>query len=171
LTAKAQYNQMRRWAHGAEDIPYSVCQRIYNFDKLPKLRTLYEIARLTEWHIMWASLHFVLSIGFWLSLVKDIVFFSQNSLWQILSILLTISTIFLIGATALTLLFSPWYKLKKHQKIIEFIKFSILYPIFIGPTLLVFSWLPALHTQIMLMLWKPMKKFNVTIKVRKDDSR
>ncbi len=170
LTAKAQYNQMRRWAHWAEDISYSVCQRIYNFKQLNFRRTLYEVLRLTEGHIMWASLHFVLSIWFWLTLIKDIKFFSQNSLGKVLSIFLGISLIFLLLTTILNILLSPWYKLSKKEKIIEFLKFITLYPIFIWPILVIFSGLPALHTQIMLMLGKPMKKFNVTIKVRKNES-
>jgi hypothetical protein len=65
------------------------------------------------------------------------------------------------------LLFCPWHKLTKIQAIKELLRFMVLYIPLIGFILVIFSGAPAFHTQFNLMINKPMKKFNVTDKVRK----
>lgn len=168
LTAKAQYNQMRRWSHWAEDIAYVWTQWIDNFKQLPFIRTLYEFLRLVEWTIMWWTLHIILMSWMMFTLLKDIKLSTFISLWWTISVFINLSFITLICVLTLSMIFSPRNKLQsKARKIIELIKFAIVQIWFAGPTLFFFSWLPALHTQIALMLWKPMKKFNVTEKVRK----
>jgi hypothetical protein len=59
-TAIAQYSQMRRWSHGAEDIPYALCMWIDQKKKLSFWRTLYEWGRLLEGILLWSTLHLVL---------------------------------------------------------------------------------------------------------------
>lgn len=65
------------------------------------------------------------------------------------------------------LFFCPWHKLTKIQALKELLRFMVLYIPLIGLILVVFSGAPAFHTQFSLMIDKPMKKFNVTDKVRK----
>jgi hypothetical protein len=54
----------------------------------------------------------------------------------------------------------------KRERIKKVTIFLIYFFIFVWPSLITFSGLPALHTQIAIMLGKPLKKFNVTTKVR-----
>ncbi len=167
-TAKAQYNQMRRWAHWVEDVPYIIFQWKEKWKNLPFFRTLYELLRLIEWTIMWATLHIVLFLWISLTIIKDITLSSYITLGQSIDFFVKLSYIILIFVVLLQIFFTPRNWLKNSiLRIFEFVKFFITYSIFIGPTLIFFSWTPALHTQIMILLWKPMKKFNVTIKVRK----
>ena len=167
-TAKAQYTQIRRWAHWAEAIAYVACQWKHNFKKLSFWRMFYELWRLIEWIISWSTLHLILMSWIVLTLVKDFSISSTFSLWTAVSLFTRIAFILLILTVSLQLMFSPWYQLKtKKRKIFEILKFIVVYTWILWPILLIFSWLPALHTQIMLMLNKPMKKFNVTEKIRK----
>lgn len=169
LTAKAQYNQIRRWAHWAEDIPYVLCQWIDRWKNISFFRTFYEASRLIEGTILWSTLHIILMVGLTFSFIKDIQLSTYISLWGTISFLIKISFLMAIMIIYLQLFFSPWYKLKNiYEKLWQIFKFFVIYTWFIGPTLVIFSWIPAIHTQIAIMLWKPMKKFNITTKIRKD---
>ena len=157
---KLQYNQIKRWAHGALDLPYiMIC--FFQNKKLPKLRTLYEIFWLTESSVLWSSLQFILF--FW-TIYFYILWWVYGSimikfwlLWFIILIVLNIITLF----------FFPWWNLKKKRyKIYEASKYIFLSFTIMWPMLLVLSWLPALHAQILILFGKQMWKFNVTKKYR-----
>lgn len=167
-TAKSQYNQIRRWAHWAEDVPYLFCQYLENKDKILFWRFFYEFARLFEWTVMWATLHFILMLWLTFSIIKDVQLSSFISLWSAISIFINISILVLILSVSLQIYFCPWWKLKWFKNKFKY-WFWFLFPylIIVWPTLFIFTWLPAIHTQIALILWKPFKNFNVTEKVRK----
>ncbi len=168
FTAKAQYNQIRRWAHGAEDLAYVLCQWVYNKSKVSFGRTFYEFMRLFEWTILWSTLHIVLMFWFTFTLIKDIPLSSFMGLGGAISFFVKISFLIFIFVIWLQMIFTPWNKLKStSEKIKRTWIFLWLYLFLIGPTLFIFSWMPALHSQIAIMIWKPMKKFNITKKVRK----
>lgn len=168
LTAKAQYNQMRRWAHGTEDIPYVFSQWMANFKNLPFFRTLYEFLRLFEGIILWGTLHIILMSWMALTLVRDIKISSYISLGWTIGVFISISFIILIFSVSLQLIFMPWYQIKSaFEKLKQVLKFGVLFYVFIWPTLLIFTWIPAIHSILAIMLGKPMKKFNVTEKIRK----
>lgn len=168
LTAKAQYNQMRRWAHWVEDVPYVFCQWMKNFKNLNFIRTFYEFMRLLEWIILWWTLHIVLMIWIALTFIRDIYMSSYVQLGWLVSLFVNMSYMILIISVTLQFLLSPWHKLKSNnQKYYEWWKLLVVYLLVIWPVLLIFTWIPAIHTQISVMLWKPMKKFNVTEKIRK----
>gem|GEM_PF-2684888 len=61
-TAKSQFSQIRRWAHGAEDIAYVFCQYLNNRKNLNFYRTSYEFLRQVEGTILWSTLHTILTI-------------------------------------------------------------------------------------------------------------
>lgn len=169
LTAKAQYNQIRRWAHGAEDIAYVVCQWLDKRNRISFTRTFYELWRLIEWTILWSTLHIILMVWLTFSFIKDIPLSQYVSLWSTISFLIRISFMMALIMVFLQLHFSPWHKIKSlRQKIWQVLKFLMVYIWLAGPTLVIFSWIPAIHTQIALMIWKPMKKFNITQKTRKN---
>jgi hypothetical protein len=79
-TVKAQYNQMRRWAHGAQDIPYTWCLMIEQRKVLPKSRVIFEFLRSLEGILLWSTLHVVLLAGLAFSLMKDVQLSSYISL-------------------------------------------------------------------------------------------
>ena len=159
---KLQYNQIKRWAHGALDLPYIIICFFKN-KKLPKLRTLYEIFWLMESSVLWSSLQFILF--FW-----TVYFYI---LWWVYGGLMVkfwlLGFIILIILNIITLFFFPWDSLKsKRYKIYEASKYIFLSFTIMWPMLLVLSWLPALHAQMLILFWKPMWKFNVTQKYRNE---
>jgi hypothetical protein len=166
-TAIAQYSQMRRWSHGAEDIPYALCMWIDQKKKVSFWRTLYEWGRLLEGILLWSTLHLVLLWGIGFSLIKDVEINSYISLGAFVGICMKFSYIIMTIVICMQLLFCPWHKLTKIQAIKELLRFMVLYIPLIGFILVIFSGAPAFHTQFALMIEKPMKKFNVTEKVRK----
>lgn len=169
-TIKAQYNQMKRWAHWVEDIPYVVCQWIYNFKNINFFRTLYEFVRLFEGTILWSTLHIMLTLGLIFTMLKDIKLSNFITLGNSISIFTNFSLLILITVIVFQFIFLPRNRIKDNKKRIkESIKFIVFYSWLVGPILFFFSWLPALHAQIFVMLWKPMKKFNVTQKIRKNN--
>ncbi|MBP6086480.1 hypothetical protein KA478_04890 [Patescibacteria group bacterium] len=101
------------------------------------------------------------------SLMKDIQLSSYISLGSAISLFTNIAFTLTITSLLLSLIVFPFSTLpKRADRIREVTIFLIYFFIFVGPSLITFSGLPALHTQIAIMLGKPMKKFNVTTKVR-----
>lgn len=166
-TVKAQYNQMRRWAHGAQDIPYTRCQMLDQRKSLNKSRVLFEFFRSLEGILLWSTLHIVLLAWLAFSLMKDVELSSYISLGSAVSIITNIAFTLTITSLLLSLIIFPFSTLPdRRDRIKRVTMFLIYFFIFVWPSLVIFSGLPALHTQIAIMLWKPMKKFNVTTKVR-----
>ena len=159
-SVKLQYNQIRRWAHGVLDFPYIILCMIDN-KKLPKLRTLYEIFRLMEVSVLWSSLQFILLM--W-TIYFSLLWFKYAWLLQVITFIWFLIMIILI---TITLFFLPWHSLsKKRYKIYEWIKYILYSFTIMWPMLLILNGLPALHAQIMILIWKPLWKFNVTKKYR-----
>lgn len=165
-TAIAQYKQMRRRAHGAEDVAYSFCAWIEHRKTLPFWRTGYDVIRLLEWIILRSTLHLVLLGGIWFSLIKDIEINTFISLGSFVGICMKLSYVIMSVAIILQVMFCPRHKLlrKERWKVPIFL---VLYIPLAGFVLVTFSGLPAFHTQLALMFNRPMKKFNVTDKIRK----
>lgn len=166
-TAGAQYKQMRRWSHGAEDIPYSFCQMLDQRKTINRSTTLFENIRLFESIVLWSTFHIVLLAGLFFTYFKDIQLSNYVSLGAAISLFAKFSMILMIIVIGVQIIFCPWHQLKSWpRKIWELMKLLFAFALLVGPTLLLFSGIPALHTQLALMLGKPMKKFNVTTKVR-----
>ncbi len=166
-TVKAQYNQMRRRAHGAQDIPYTRCLMLDQRKTLPKSRVVFEFLRSLEGIFLWSTLHVVLLAWLAFSLMKDIQLSSYISLGAAISIFTNIAITLTITSLLLSLIIFPFSTLpSKRERIKRVSLFLIYFFIFVGPSLITFSGLPAFHTQIAIMLGKPLKKFNVTTKVR-----
>ncbi len=166
-TVQAQYNQMRRWAHGAQDLAYVRTEMIDQRKTLNKSRVIFEFLRLLEGILLWSTLHVILLAWLAFSLMKDIQLSSYISLGSAISLFTNIAFTLTITSLLLSLIVFPFSTLpKRADRIREVTIFLIYFFIFVGPSLITFSGLPALHTQIAIMLGKPMKKFNVTTKVR-----
>lgn len=166
-TANAQYKQMRRRSHGAEDVPYSFCQMLDQRNTIKRSTTLFEHIRLFESIVLWSTFHIVLLAGLFFTYFKDIQLSNYVSLGAAISLFAKFSLILMIIIIGVQIVFCPWNQLKSlPRKAWELVKLLIAFAVLVGPTLLLFSGLPALHTQLALMLGKPMKKFNVTTKIR-----
>ncbi len=160
-TIKLQYNQIRRWAHWCLDLPYLILCFIDKYNKLPKLRTFYEIFRLIEASVLWGSLQIILF--FW----SIFLYIIWNWFWDILILFNAFSLLILILVLFFSYRFFPFKDLEnKYDKIFNFLKYWLFTFIFMWPLLMVLNWLPALHAQFMILLWKPMWKFKVTKKYR-----
>ena len=158
---------MRRWSHGAEDIAYSYCQMRDNRNTMNRSTMLFEHIRLFESIVLWATFHIVLLAGLFFTYFKDIQLSNYISLGAAISLFAKFSMILMIIVIGAQIVFCPWHQIKSHRrKLRELIKLLFAFAILVGPTLLFFSGIPALHTQLALMLGKPMKKFNVTTKIR-----
>lgn len=124
-TAKAQYKQMRRWAHGAEDISYVAEQMKDKWKHLPKQRSIFEFIRLLEGTILWSTLHFVLLSGLMFTLIRDVQLSSYLSLGSTISLFTNISLVMMVIVVSLQLFLCPWHQLKfgykKIRKVVEFI--------------------------------------------------
>lgn len=166
-TALAQYKQMRRWSHGAEDIPYSYAQIKNQRKTIDRATALFEHIRLFESIVLWSTFHIVLLAGLFFTYFKDIQLSNYVSLGTAISLFARFSMILMIIIIWVQIVFCPRKQLKNRpRKLRELLKLLFAFAILVWPTLLLFSGLPALHTQIALMLWKPMRKFNVTTKIR-----
>jgi hypothetical protein len=157
---KLQYNQIKRWAHGALDLPYILICFLKN-KKLPKLRTIYEILWLMEASVLWSSLQFILF--FWTIYFLILWWIYGN----VMSIFWLLWFMILVILNIITMFFLPWKDLdKKRKRVYESVKYMLFSFTIMGPMLLVLNWLPALHAQLLILFWKPMWKFNVTKKYR-----
>ncbi len=166
-TVKAQYNQMRRWAHWAQDISYVRCQMLDQRKTINKSRTVFEFGRLLEGIVLWSTLHIILLSGLAFSFLKDIQLSSYISLGSAISIFTNVAFTLTITSLLLSLAVFPFSQIdSKRERVRRVLLFLFYFFLFVGPSLISFSWLPALHTQIAIMLGKPMKKFNVTTKIR-----
>ena len=166
-TVWAQYDQMRRWAHGTQDIPYVRCQMLDQRPTLDKSRIIFEFWRSLEGIVLWSTLHLVLLSWLAFSLLKDIQLSSYLSLGSTISLFTNIAFTLTITSLLLSVAVLPFEKTRtRWYKARHVIVFLAYFFIFVGPSLVIFSGLPALHTQIAIMLGKPLKKFNVTTKIR-----
>lgn len=167
-TAKAQYNQMRRWSHWVEDLPYIASAWLEKKDRVPFWRTLYEFVKHLESTINWSTMH--LFILFWIvvTMIKDINFSSYVGLGMAVSVAISLTSTLSLFLLLMMVVIMPWKDLKNwKKKIFSLVKFLIWYFVLFWPILFIFSGLPALQTQLWFLFGKKIKVFNVTQKVRK----
>jgi len=162
-----QYRQQRRWAWGAENIPYL----LYGFLKNKKI-SLFEKLRhsfiVLEGFWSWATAALLIFFLGWLPLILggeefNITLLSYN-LPKIVGNLMTIGMIGMVISGALSMLLLPprpknYSKLKNLSMVLQW----LLLPF----TLIFFGTFPALDAQTRLMLNKPLG-FSVTEKTRKN---
>jgi len=162
-----QYRQQRRWASGAENIPYL----IFGFLKNKKI-SLFEKLRHTyitlEGFWSWATVALLIFFLGWLPIIfggeKFNITLLAYNLPRLTSNLMSIAMIGMFVSAAISLLLLPprpknYSKLKNLSMIFQW----ILLPL----TLIFFGTFPALDAQIRLILGKPLD-FWVTEKTRKN---
>lgn len=163
-----QYKQLRRWAWGVSDVPYVIVESMKNWKKLPKTKTIINIIRLMEGHIMWATLAIMITLN-----NRIIVFlnpdFSKSVLSYnssfILSRLFGLALLGLFVLVYMSLLFAPKRKTRFKDSIVVLMQWLLL-PI----VTIIFGALPALDAQTRLMFGKKLE-FWVTPKISKKSDR
>ncbi len=160
------YKQQRRWAYGAEDIPYFLFGFLKNknISFLEKMRRALE---LIEGHFSWATASILILVLGWLPLALGNTDFSHTimsySLPKVISKIMTLAMIGLILSIYFSFLLLPPRppKYGKWKYIVFFFGWA-LFPI----NMIFFGSLPALDAQTRLMLGKYMG-FWVTEKFRR----
>lgn len=162
-TVKEQYLQKRRWSWGVSDIPY-VMEHTFRDKKIDWFDRWANALILWEAHISWSTASLVLATSSWLPLVLNPDFKQTVMAFYfpiIYSRLLTIAWIGMIITLTITTMLVPKRRGKKPTE--RIIWDWILTPIVLPITNILFSSLPALHSQTMLMLGKKLE-YRVTVK-------
>lgn len=160
-----QYKQQRRWAYGAENIPYVLSKFAQN-KKIPLLKKMGHGFWVVEGMLSWATNSILIFVAGWLPLLVGGEAFSKSLLAQnlpyITQVLMTLAMLgMVVSATLSMLMLPPRPKRHKQHKILFMLLQWILLPIstiFLGAV-------PALDAQTRLMFGKYMG-FWVTEKKR-----
>lgn len=163
MTFVEQYLQKKRWAWGASDIPYAICKFIED-KKISLWEKITQTSRLIEGHISWSTTSVILFFAGWLPVIlnpsfsKTVVAFNFPYVY---SRILTIAMVGMVITLSISTLMLPPKPKKKFN-------FSILLEWLLTPFMLpisniLFSSIPAIHAQTLLMFGKYMD-FHVTDK-------
>ena len=160
------YKQQRRWAYGAEDIPYFLFGFLKN-KKIPFLEKVRRAIELIEGHFSWATASILILVLGWLPVVLGNVDFSHTimsySLPKVISRIMTLAMIGLIFSIYFSFLLLPPRPPEYGKwKYLVFLFGWALFPV----NMIFFGALPALDAQTRLMLGKYMR-FWVTEKFRR----
>ena len=162
----ALYKQQRRWAWGAENIPYM----IWNFSKnkkMPLIKKIYYVWNVTEGMFQWAAAPFLIFILGRLPMLVAGPALQGETLFQnaplLLETLMELSMAGILVSAILSLFLLPRRPSHIHASMYAVM---LLQWIMLPVTLIIFGSIPAIDAQTRLMLGKYLG-FNVTQKVRK----
>lgn len=160
---KNRYEQCKRHAWGATDIPYAIKESIKH-KEIPVMARVMRIYKMVETHIIWSTNWFILTLGATLPVLVNPAF-SRTSLGynlpKMAETVLTICLLALLVMIIVDLMLRP--KIAKPNSFLSVIKEAVQWitlPIITLPL----SVLPGLHAQTMLMVGKRME-YKVTEKV------
>jgi hypothetical protein len=168
-SVKNQYKQQRRWAYGAENVPYVM----FNFMKnkyIPKFKKLIHSFWLIEGFHSWATNAIIIFMLGWLPLILGGEKFTHTLLAQnlpyITQILMTLAMVGMVISATVSFLIINIQK-EKNKKIKKRRFFSLLVQwVFLPISTIFLGSFPALDSQTRLMFGKYMG-FWVTEKTRK----
>ncbi|MFS8158807.1 MAG: hypothetical protein ACMG6E_01080 [Candidatus Roizmanbacteria bacterium] len=162
-TFKSRYEQEKRWAWGASDIPYAIV-KFFDTPHIPIIPKLRKVWYLVETHLLWPTSFFLLTVSGWIPALVNPAFKRTVLgflLPQLSSVMLTATTLLLF----LILYFD--YKLRNHIKIKTDVKQVPLLFIqwYLLPVIsLLFSSLPALEAHVRLLIGRKIE-YKVTEKI------
>lgn len=160
-TYKNSYEQNKRWAWGVVDIPY-VIKNFFLHPEIPVWDKLVKISLVIEWHFVWSSFWFLLTLGATIPTIINPVFARTAlglNLSRISSSILTLCMVGILTIVLLDTLLNPRSKLRSLLHPFTYLQWLLL-PV----TGLIFGSLPGLESQTRLMLGKYLK-YHVTEKV------
>jgi len=165
-TVKNVYNQQKRWAYGAGEVPYFIFASLKD-KKISLKRKLFMGFDLVEGHVSWAVSSILIFLLGWLPLYLGGAEFSQSlvsyNLPKITSIILTVTMSSLIISIWVSMLLLPPKPVNygRYKYVLMALEW-VLIPF----VMMFFSSLPALHAQMHWLSGRYMG-FWVTPKVRK----
>lgn len=162
-TLKIRYEQERRWAWGASDIPYAI-KRFFETPHIDPIVKLKKILFIIEIHLLWPTSAFILSVsGFIPPFLNPVFRRTSMGFWlpKLSAFILTLST-FLI-------LFIFYFDHKMREKIkikTEIHKIPLLFIqwLFLPFISFIFASIPALEAHTRLLLGKKLE-YKVTEKI------
>jgi hypothetical protein len=160
---KNRYEQCKRHAWGATDIPYAIKESIRH-PEIPFLRKLARIYKMIETHVVWSTNWFVLTLGATVPVIINDDFARTSlgyNLPRMAQAVLTICLLALVVMVIVDILLRP--DKAKPDTIFKAIK-EVVQWAFLPVITLPMSVLPGLHAQTMLMFGKRLE-YKVTEKV------
>lgn len=161
-TLTDRFVQVRRWAYGVSDIPYTANMLRQNWQRLPLAESIFKFFDLFDGHIAWAATTIMVLLGGWIPAV-----FSQGDnmiVHQLPATISTIQTIAMLGIISTVFLFFRFLPMRpkrynRFKMIIMWLQW-LTFPI----TTVVYGSLAAFYAQIRLMTGRYLTKFDVTNK-------
>lgn len=162
-TFKNRYEQERRWAWGASDIPYSI-KRFFETPEIPMWPKIRKLILLIETHLLWPTSFFLLTISAW---VPSLV--NKNFARTVLGFILPQLSSFILTLSSVLLLVILYFDHKMREQIKIKTQLRNMPILFIQWYLLpiisfIFSSLPALEAHTRIILGKKLE-YRVTEKV------
>lgn len=159
---KSRYEQCRRHAWGATDIPYAI-KESFQHPEIPLAARFFRIYKILESHIIWSTNWFILTLGAWLPALINPVF-KQTALGynlpKVSQIILTACLISLAVIIILdSLLRSEKTKIPRWKYVLHYTQW-----VFMPIASLFMSVIPGLDAQTRLMLGKRLE-YKVTEKI------
>ena len=160
---KNRYEQCKRHAWGATDIPYAIKESIKHTE-IPFINRASRVYKIFETHVIWSTNWFLLSLGATLPVIVNPAF-SRTSLGftlpRVAETVLTICLLALVVMIIIDLMLRPKEMRPKGvfaavKEVIQWVTLPII--------TLPLSVLPGLHAQTMLMMGKKLE-YRVTEKV------
>jgi len=148
-----RYQQCKRHAWGASDIPYTIKQAIRH-PEIPFWSRFFRVYKIIECHLLWPTNWFILTLGAWAPTIINPVFKQTTlgyNLPKVADYVLTICLVFLFIIITLDMALRPKqnYRLAWWQYLLEYSQW-ILMPV----ATLLMAILPALESQTRLLLGK-----------------
>lgn len=158
-----RYEQCKRHAWGATDIPYAIKESIKHTE-IPLLSKTLRVGKMVEGHMIWSTNWFILTLGPLIPLLINPAFARTSlgyNLPKMARFMLTVSLIALIVMIVTEIKLRP--KNKRPNTVIATVK-ELLQWVFLPVVTLPLSVLPGLHAQTMLLFGKRLE-YKVTEKI------
>ena len=154
----SRYEQCKRHAWGATDIPYAIKQAIRH-PEIPAWHRFFRIYKLFETHLIWTTNWFILTLGAWIPALVNPVF-KQTALGynlpKISRLILTTCLLFLLIIIILDMILRP----KRPKGFPKWRSFLEIFQWVLMPVATLFmSVLPGLDSQTRLMFGKRLEYF------------
>lgn len=164
-TFRNSYEQLKRWAWGSVDIPY-VVKQFFKHPEIPLIDRLVKISAAIEWHFVWSSSWFLITLGATIPTVLNPVFARTTLGLNLSRISGSILTICLVGLLTIIFIDTLMDPNKKHKIRTLLHPFTYLQWLLLPVFGFFFGSLPGLESQTRLMFGKYIE-YRVTEKVTK----
>lgn len=152
-TYRNYYEQVKRWAWGAVDVPYMI-KMFFNDKKIPFVQKFLKISVALEQHFLWGTSWFLITLGALLPTILNPTFARTSlgfNLSRVSGFILTLCLIGVVVIIVVDILLDPG---KKRKFLAFFHPLTYLQWLVMPVVGLVFGSLPGLESQTRLMLGK-----------------